>query len=92
MAITLVKNIGLDDTASSTRTSNICEPTAAATGLRRRPRIQAQIGPMSIRSRGSMRPPVASAATRSFNSTRVTGSGSGYCNTSLRQQTKIFSD
>jgi hypothetical protein len=30
MAITLVRNIGLDDTASSTRTSNICEPTAAA--------------------------------------------------------------
>lgn len=30
MAITLVKNIGLDDTASSTRTSSICEPTAAA--------------------------------------------------------------
>lgn len=30
MAITLVRNIGLDDTASSTRTSMICEPTAAA--------------------------------------------------------------
>jgi hypothetical protein len=30
MAITLVQNIGLDDAATSTRTSAICEPTAAA--------------------------------------------------------------
>ena len=30
MAITLVRNLGLDDTATSTRTSSICEPTTAA--------------------------------------------------------------
>jgi len=30
MAITLVRNIGLDDAATSVRTSTICEPTAAA--------------------------------------------------------------
>jgi hypothetical protein len=30
MAITLVKNIGLDDTATSVRTATVCEPTAAA--------------------------------------------------------------
>lgn len=30
MAITLVQNVGLDDAATSTRTSTICEPTAAA--------------------------------------------------------------
>jgi hypothetical protein len=30
MAITLVQNIGLDDAATSVRTANVCEPTAAA--------------------------------------------------------------
>lgn len=30
MTVTLVKNIGLDDTATTTRTSAICEPTVAA--------------------------------------------------------------
>jgi hypothetical protein len=30
MAITLVQNIGLDDAATSVRTSNVCEPSAAA--------------------------------------------------------------
>lgn len=30
MALTIVKNLGLDDTATSTTTSSICEPTAAA--------------------------------------------------------------
>jgi hypothetical protein len=30
MALTLVKNIGLDDQATSTRTSSVCEPTTAA--------------------------------------------------------------
>ena len=30
MPLTLVQNVGLDDTATSERTSTICEPTAAA--------------------------------------------------------------
>lgn len=32
MALTIVKNVGLADSATSTQTSNICEPTAAANG------------------------------------------------------------
>ena len=32
MALTLVQNLGLDDAATGTRTSSICEPTAAANG------------------------------------------------------------
>ena len=30
MALTLVQNVGLDDAATGTRTSSICEPTTAA--------------------------------------------------------------
>ncbi len=32
MALTLIQNIGLDDAATSTRTSSVCEPTTAANG------------------------------------------------------------
>ena len=35
MALTLVQNLGLDDTATSARTSNICEPTTAANDRQR---------------------------------------------------------
>ena len=31
MALTLVQNLGLDDTATSQLTSTVCEPTAAPT-------------------------------------------------------------
>ena len=33
MALTLVKNIGLSDAATTTRTSSVCEPTTAASKL-----------------------------------------------------------
>ena len=35
MALTLLQNVGLDDTATSTQTSNICEPTTASNGTQR---------------------------------------------------------